>query len=121
MEESEDNKVEPKPAVKGPFAIEAVDPIVFVKTNDNPELRFAASKIPFFSEIEVKEPAPIKPKKRKYTEWIPGFKPDYSEHDDLDNVKSGVSFWRILTGFIIFAIPITVIVFIVKIGLSLYK
>ena len=107
--------------IKGPFGMEPVDPIVFIKTNDNPELRLAASKIPFFTEIEIKEPAPVKPKKRKYTEWIPGFKTDSVKNNDIENSKNKNSFGKVAVALVIFAIPISLIIFIVKIGLSLYK
>jgi len=117
--ESQQNQSEPKSIRKGPFATEAVDPIVFVQTNDNPELRLAANKIPYFTNIEVNTPAPVKPKRRSYTEWIPGFKPEHSETNSAET--NGNSFWRILAGIIIFAIPISIIILIVKIGLSLYK
>lgn len=111
----------------GPFGIEYVDPLVFHKSDDIPELRASAAKIPSFMTLEIKEPAPVKPAKRKYTEWIPGRK-DYSNRGDFSKygeeastVKSFSSKLRFVFGMLIVSIPIILIILIVRFGLSLYK
>lgn len=105
-----------------PFGIEHVDPLVFHQSDDNPELRAAAMKVTQFPSLRISEPAPVKPTKRKYIEWIPGFKSMTTvDGQGISIVKKTYSRLRFLFGVLIVVIPIALIVLIVNFGLNLYK
>lgn len=56
----------------GPFAVEPVDPLVYRRAADSPELRPAASYVPISSPLRSSTPKPVAPAHPSYPGWTPG-------------------------------------------------
>lgn len=61
-----------KPVVNSPFGVAPVDPLVFKKTTDSPELRAAAAYVPISTVQAEREKPPEQPVKKDYSSWTPG-------------------------------------------------
>lgn len=61
-----------KPVGNSPFGVAPVDPLVFKKTTDSPELRAAAAYVPISATPAEREKPPEQPTKKDYSSWTPG-------------------------------------------------
>lgn len=62
----------PPSATHGPFGVEAVDPIVFTKGDDSPELRVDTSSLSRGRRIIKRKPKPEKRETVEHSDWLPG-------------------------------------------------
>lgn len=66
------NEEDIKPVGNSPFGVAPVDPLVFKKTTDSPELRAAAAYVPISTVPAEREKPPEQPEKKDYGSWTPG-------------------------------------------------
>lgn len=66
------NEEEIQPITNSPFGVAPVDPLVFKKTTDSPELRAAAAYIPISTVPVEREKAPEEPTRQDFDSWTPG-------------------------------------------------
>lgn len=67
---NDDENVEP--SKNSPFGVAPVDPLVFKKSTDSPELRAAAAYVPISSTPVERAKPPSEPVKQDYGSWTPG-------------------------------------------------
>lgn len=138
---SDDTAVtEPVPGRNGPFDVEYVDPLIYVKNTDSPELRSAAMKATALTNrsIIIREPAPVKPEPRTFHSWTPTNDDGVRSGVALgtgrnrgtvntpgmpgipDSNRSRVTRTKVLVTIVAALIPIVVMYLIVFVGMSVY-
>lgn len=121
-----DNLTEPQPDLDhGPFAVGPVDPIVYRKSVDAPELRAAAALLSA-QHLEIpREDAPAVPDRQTFKDWTPG---DAKPVEDTPNIGTQpvVTVYKprrqVLKGFVTvltFLVPLGILAVLIRVGVLL--
>lgn len=106
---------------RGPFGVEAVDPLVYRRSDDSPELRLAAQQVPLAPKLGVRDAPPVKRPSRQVAAWIPGDdEPDQQEPSRDDDPPTGFRIARIVLVALLAGIPLIVIFGLFYAGMALY-
>jgi len=104
------------PARHTPFGVEPVDPLVFKKPTDSPELRPGASYVTVGPQLTARTPKPQTPLSQNYPDWTPGGLRMGTENTEPPTSEKGSATRKIVHILaLLFAatVPLTIIAFIV--------
>lgn len=106
----------------GPFAVEPVDPLVYHKADDSPELRPAAAYVPAAPRLTIRESAPAVPETREHREWVPDAPEESTPPVRQPRVSPGAKdVARSGLFFALMLLPILLIILAVLFGIGLYQ